>query len=366
METLDAMLHKSQLQAKKDVHAAFNSYYDELMREDSLITCDNNGECTPKDCDGDQAERCNQAREFIATHANALAKYLICPDNGNDYKLCQKCNGDSCTECTDNCETRKETTALSTLAAEQRKREKTQEVYDWVQMMGSVMFEYLKEKGDADILYLSGWGDWGRDLSGKARDLLDPEEWKNNLCNPNGAFTDFTQDDGAVYAWQEETYRAVLTFAGERLPYETRAAAPDQPVQNLYTLSFVAVSPSYDNAVSLSLEPGGRAVTSEPVALARKQVVSKAYAVNDSAEFREVCLTFTEPFPQPGGDKRYCRPLQRNAYDRGGATNATLPDWGVEDPYGASMFGVGSGNEGVAGLGAGGASNYGAGGGGSG
>jgi hypothetical protein len=216
-------------------------------------------------------------------------------------------------------------------AKKQGSNQMTQNFYGWVDQLSNMMYQYLRENGKIDFLFTRGWGDWGAKVSATASDYLDPEEWKNNLCNPDGVFADVTQEDSSVYEYQSGAYRPVLTFAGEKLPFETRAQNPASPVQNLYTISFVAVSAYDDNEVRVYVD--NREVTTEPIALPKGQVVSKSFSLNDSRAFDNVRLVFDRPFPQAGSEREYERPLERNAYDRGGITNATLPDIGKDDPW---------------------------------
>ncbi len=200
--------------------------------------------------------------------------------------------------------------------------------YNWVEGMGNVFIQYYGEEATSWAL-MSNWGD--EELADDIDRALNAERWKDDLCNPTGRFGDLTEDDGAVYAWQAGHYRAVLTFAAEFLHVGERADDPSSD-QILYIASAVAVSPWDDNSYTATLEPGAKALTSEPVSLAEGEVVNEYWSLNSSIEYAQICITFTKSFPQPGADKRYCRPIQPSAYDRGGVTNETI-DFGQTDPY---------------------------------
>ena len=338
-------------------------------KSNPLAECSNGKACSspalPPACDstnsGYNPDKCDKNAYTSIVGNLASRNYVPCKNNQGQLGICPcarwSADKKSCTDVKlDKFVDKKGIEAAQEQAeAAGAKAKRAENFYGWVDAMSSVLYQYLREKGQIDFLFLSGWGDWGAALSAKANKLLNPEEWKNNLCNPAGSFSDYTQDDGTVYAWSDAgAYRAVLTFAGERLPYETRANDPDAPVQNLYTLSVVAVSPDDDNTMSVVLNPGNRVVDKD-IALAESDPMSWSKAVNDTRSFDEVCVVFDKEFPQPGGERTYCRPLQRNAYDRGGVTNATLPDIGVDDPWAiaASMNATSLG--GMGGLGFGGA-----------
>jgi len=292
----------------------------------------------------------------------ADSKYSPDPERPSFVCQCEVFSNGVCTKC------KKGTTldeatqkkAQQDAAAAGKSAQSTENFYGWVDMMSSVLYQYMREEGQLDFLFLSGWGDWGAELSAQSNKLLNPEEWKNNLCNPAGAFNDYAQDSGAVFAWQGDNYRTVLTFAGEKLRYETRAENPGEEAKILYTVSAVAVSPFTNNEMTIVLNPGYKTIV-PATQLSQNAVTNKAGSLLDTAEYTEVCVVFTEPFPRPGAESRYCRPLQRNAYDRGDPTNEQLGDWGLDDPYsdvngsssgGSSFFG--SGGNGV-GFGFGGA-----------
>lgn len=230
-----------------------------------------------------------------------------------------------------------ETATGSGTAGKMSKEEMNQFWLDWSGMMVTTAYDYYLHNAERNLLLLSGWGDWGRELSTEAADILSPDEWTNNLCNPTGAFGDATQDDGAVYAWDDSgTYRVVLSFAAELLPIGARAQAPDAPPQYLYSVSAVVVSPWSPNRMRLTLEPGARNLSRSIAIPSGNAPTDYSYAVNDTVQYAQVCVTFDEPFPQPGADRRYCRPVGLNAYVRGAVTNETLPDRGLDDPYGLS------------------------------
>jgi hypothetical protein len=222
-----------------------------------------------------------------------------------------------------NCEPQTIANAEAASQAEKAKYEKQLQFYSWVDKLGTVAYGYLRERGQLDALFLSGWGSWGKQVSTTAAEYLDPEQWKNNLCNPNGAFSDYTDESGSVYTFQAQTYRAVLTFAAEILPVEGRY---------LYTVSVTAVSPNSDNTLRVTLEPGNHAVLTN-VTMAKGAQIQLGTVVNDTAVYKQVCVSFTQPFPDPGKQSRYCRTIQPNAFNRGDPTNGTMPDFGVTNPY---------------------------------
>ncbi|MBR9692851.1 hypothetical protein GOV07_02860, partial [Candidatus Woesearchaeota archaeon] len=182
-----------------------------------------------------------------------------------------------------------------------------------------VGLNYLIEQGYHKALMMEGWNP---EMAAKIDDYLNPEKWKENLCNPHGAYKEFTQDVGAVYAFQDGTYRPVLTFAGEYLELDG---------YYLYTASGVAMSLEGDNQINLTLMPGHILIGSAE--LPENTFGSPQGSYNSTVLYEHVCAEFREPFPDPAGSKQYCRPLEQDAYGRGVWTNATLPEYGTDDPY---------------------------------
>ncbi len=296
------------------------------------------GVCYPSSCvvDGEITTIGGQcAKDFDSENEFYNSNCFL--ETGGKRYVCKKDAGGACPSVAASCT---ETSTLSKPGS-LSDYQKTAQFYEWVGMMGSIMYQYYREQGKLNFLFLSGWGDWGSGISAKSNEMLNPDEWVNNLCNPTGNAADLTLDDGSVYAWTGENYRAVLTFAGEKLSLENRARDPEAPLQTLYTVSGIVVLPRLeptqqgrDNSFTVLLEPGAFVVLKDQ-RLARGEPVNFAKAVNSSIDYAKVCIAFKEDFPQPGADKRYCQDFQPNAYDRGGVTNESMPDWGVDDPYGS-------------------------------
>jgi len=274
---------------------------------------------------GPPTPECNRWQQDLNTWKSSLTKtgktacysggqWLICPAN-------QECNNNAGTAT--GCSSQQDIGVALNLTAQKAKLEKVEKFNKWVDAIGTVAYNYLRERGQLDALFLSGWGSWGKQVSTTAAEYLDPEQWKTNLCNPNGAFSDYTEESGSVYTFQAQTYRPVLTFAAEVLPADGRF---------IYTVSVTAVSPYYDNGLNVTLEPGGRAVfTNLPMPTGER--LQRAIALNGSVEYKQVCVSFGQSFPEAGKPGRYCRAIQPNAFSRGSPTNGTMPDFGVQDPY---------------------------------
>ncbi len=358
-EEFDTYNKQTLSNAQEKPFSGFDQIYKKLGKD---ITCDEKG-CAPTSCgtaaDPKKDSTCKDLWNVANTFNKQRGDYVACQKQADGKTVWQLCEG----SCTGTCYSHEATTAPSSAAELQQQQARTEAFYGWVDRLGSVLVSYLAEKGQLDVLRLSSWGDWGAQISGTANKVLNPEQWQDDLCNPNGRFQDFTDDAGSVYAWQEGSYRAILTFAGEILPIGERAtgAAPTY----LYTVSGVAVSPEEDNELRVTLEPGGRAVTLQGAASLSLEKggtpVSFSASLNDTTRYDQVCVAFASPFPRPGGDTRYCRTLRASAYDRGGVTNATLPEqpdayrqtWATSSgqPSTLSTSGVGTSGTGTSGGG---------------
>lgn len=332
--------------AQQQSNAETLSKYNEYASK-GLFKC-KNGICTPKEnaglCDtkkeGYNREDCTKQIEDMNDISKNLERLGRVPCSiKNNIGLCDCAKRDEKTgKCTNvNTESFINNKQVGDLAKENeqnsRDRQLTENFYSWIDGLGSVLASWAHEQGYTDFLFLSGWGDWGQHLAEQSDKLLNYERWIDDACNPVGSLGDLTEDDGSVYAWQEDSYRAVLTFAGEKLRIGERANG--SAASYLYTISGVVVSPFDSNTMRVTLEPGGEAVKikgGKTMELAESSVTSDfAESLSSATEYQQVCISFEKPFPQPGGDTRYCRDLRANAYDRGGVTNETLPEGG--DPY---------------------------------
>jgi hypothetical protein len=294
--------------------------------------CDDIKEClVTAACKQNPISSTNCEKEVAAN--KELRKQL----EGYQIKGEQLCKGDLCIDAA----------SAQDREAYKRKVENSQEWYNFVEGLSGVIAQGLYAQGKLDWLTIKGLGSFGTSIDELAQDLPFTTSWQENLCNPTGSFGSLTEDDGAVYAWQQGTYRPVLTFAGERLPLGSRAFGLIE--QHLYTASFVVISPVKENSLVVTLEPGALALHEGSITVAAGNLPeSRGFSLNSTKNFEEVCITFSEPFPDSAGERKFCRPLAEDAYDRGVVTNETLPGWGVEDPYGGytaeSTQGNGIGN----------------------
>ncbi len=332
---------------QSDPEAAVYRTFNNLSRDKharDFVTC-NGGSCeVVESCNNLKSHLCERARKYVAAmQQNLQSANLIACGSGKDLKLYK--SGKDCSSCDAGGCTPVDTTALTSAQEQAAKKEDAKMFYAWVDQMLGMLLTKLQSEGKLDFLTLKGWG--LGDFADTADKLLNPERWKEDVCNPAGAFSDFTQDDGSVYAWENGAYRAVLTFAAEQLPIGERAGG-GKPT-TLYTVSFVAV-PKKENEAVVTLEPGAKKVQEDPVQLPKDVVTSKAWSLQDAKEYTSVCIAFTHPFPDDNGESRFCRPIEPNAYDRGGVTNETI-DFGVDNPYSEPDFGTqGMENNGLGGL----------------
>jgi len=330
--------------ATSAAYKVYNNLKKENKRVSKYITC--TGSSCSSSCE-DSSKLCARVNQFAKelTKTNTAADLIAC-GSGSDLKLYK--SGKDCTDCSKGDCTTVDTTALTSEQEQVAEKENAKMFYTWIDQMLGIIFDKLQSEGKLDFLTLKGWG-FG-DFADTADKLLNSERWKQDICNPAGAFSDFTQDDGSVYAWESGAYRALLTFAAERLPIGERAE--DGAGTTLYTISFVAVSPDDTNEVRVTLEPGGKTVNEEPVQLPKGVVTSQAWSLTNETVYEQVCIMFSKPFPDEQGETRFCRPIEPNAYDRGGVTNETI-DFGAENPYEPVAYGTGVGNTGLGGFGAG-------------
>lgn len=315
-------------QANAKPYGAFNEYYEEITKNDDY-ECTEDG-CTPKNCDNAADDYCTELRRELNRLEKAMGDNKPCKQ-GRTWVLCP---GSSCPPADgsyDDCATRDDTTAGDAADEAARKAENAANFYGWVEMIGRMWYEDERAQGGLDWMTMEGWGSMGEEIHSWAEEMPLTTTWAQSLCNPTGEFGDLTEDDGVVYALQGNQYRAVLTFAGEKLPIQERATG--EAPRYLYTVSYVVVSPHGDNQFTVSLQPGDKRLTEEPVRLSQGNTpASDAFSLIDETEYQRVCITFTQPYPDASGDREYCRDIAVNAYERGGVTNETLPEWGT-DPY---------------------------------
>ncbi len=167
--------------------------------------------------------------------------------------------------------------------------------------LASVAVKIAEEEGALKFLETSDWGDWGQEVVDKAS-LLDPESWKNNLCNPAGKFQ-VESDRGAVYSFTGDYYKAVLTIAGEKT---------SQDKKTLYTVKyFLKGNNKRKYEYQVYLQPGRKAVT-EKSTLKKdgKKDFSKPYLYKK--DYKEVCIEFDKKYPNPTtGTKKICREIEK-------------------------------------------------------
>lgn len=191
---------------------------------------------------------------------------------------------------------------------------------DYLGGITSIGTQYAVSQGYFDVLTLGAWGSWGEKISGATSNVLDPEQWKANICNPRGDLSDLTKDQSSVYMFSRGTYRPVLTFAAERLELPSG--------EYLYTASTVIISAEYD--VNATVRLGSEELGVIPIREDEQE--SRGFSIISPTYHTELCVQFTKSFPQAGKEKEYCREVRDNAYDRGAQVMYDF-NYGEDNPW---------------------------------
>lgn len=310
-EKLNDYLNQVIPQGQRQAYLGFTDFYENIVTNDDY-TYNDEHRWIPRNCGTpDQkvtTSECESKWGYLERQTSSFGERVAVQVDG-ETRLCTADESD--------CVTYEVTKAQREIKNEIRQQYNAERFHQYVGGMATITFQYLERKGYLDFLKLSGYGEWGASFSENAADILDPEEWQANMCNPTGRYNELTQDDSSVYSFEQGTYRPVLTFAGEYL---------DIGEGYLHTMSFVAVSPEENQ---LQVYADGQQV-GEPVQLLPEQRTSHAFSMTHEQRFREVCLVFNNSFE---GNRRYCRDFVPNAYERGTPTTGALPEYGREDPY---------------------------------
>lgn len=157
----------------------------------------------------------------------------------------------------------------------------------------------------------------------KVADAVDPNTWKNNLCNPDSGtfYSGADIGEGVVYqctGTENEGCDVVLTFGAEKLSYNethymyTTVFLLGPTTKDVkYNVRFTTSDGQYKNGFILSKT------------LPKGETATKTTAFISKYDFKEMCLTFDQNFPPEDiakGKNYYCRTIQNDIFNTGGVS----------------------------------------------
>lgn len=200
--------------------------------------------------------------------------------------------------------------------------EKAKRAYQGAETVGNGIFiglQYLNAQHMIDWFFTDYWTEkMGLDVS----DILDPEKWKDSLCNPtNRVQIGGTSSENNVVSCEGGFCQPVLTYAMER----TDLQYPNGTKYYIYTsVYYISGGDLRGRNVTYNIYFTGSGATVygfrdnkqiNPFEIVQKKKIFKA-----KIEFDTVCFKFSEPFPVGNalsGATEYCRPITGNEFDNG-------------------------------------------------
>lgn len=176
---------------------------------------------------------------------------------------------------------------------------------------------FMDQFGMRKFLTAEYWVDkWGLgEYVTEVADAVDPQIWKNNLCNPdNGPFiAGSDQPEGTVYSCYNQPgqgCKLVLTYGAEYLYYGNNTY--------LYTVSYLAGPVLRDTRLTVKLKgPQGTLSSAERI-LRANNYDSSAQAFLSNKKYTQICVSFTGNFPDIGDPaKEFCRAIREDVLRTG-------------------------------------------------
>ncbi|MEM4637921.1 MAG: hypothetical protein QXK76_02780 [Candidatus Woesearchaeota archaeon] len=151
----------------------------------------------------------------------------------------------------------------------------------------------------------------------KVSDAVDPEIWKNNLCNPDNGplLTGNEQPEGTVYSCYNapgQGCKLVLTYGAEDFDYGNGTT--------LYTITYLVGPVLRDVSFNIKLKgPEGTALWYERDKILKAyNYDSAATAILSKKKYTHVCVLFRGDFPDKGDSpKEFCRQIKKDVLRTG-------------------------------------------------
>lgn len=178
---------------------------------------------------------------------------------------------------------------------------------------------FMDQLGLRKFLTAEYWADkWGvGEYITEVADAVDPEIWKNNLCNPdNGPFIAGTdQPEGTVYSCYNQPgqgCKLVLTYGAESLDYGNGTT--------LYTMTYLVGPVPMDVRFNVRLKgPQGTLSGYSPDKILHAfNYDSRATAILSNKKYTQICMSFGGNFPDRGdSSQEFCRAIKEDVLRTG-------------------------------------------------
>jgi len=169
---------------------------------------------------------------------------------------------------------------------------------------------------------------WGATTLTQVADALDPQNWVNNLCNPNkGVFVSGPSSGSSTIYQCDDTGSAgcklVLSFGAERVQYNS--------THYIYTITYILGPVSSDTEFNIMFkntdvfQSGTVNGFRSNKILSLGSILQNATIVISPALYNQMCFQFVKNFPTASDQTTYCRDIKEDSYSNGNVyTNSTI------------------------------------------